>query len=205
MSKPTLIYVHDPMCSWCWGFEKVKSELFGYLSKTMNIRQMLGGLAEDSDELMSQQMQSMLMNTWLKIESTIPGTEFNHNFWRDCAPRRSTYPANRAVIAARLQGELNEQLMTHEIQKAYYTQAKNPSDLSTLYELAKGLSLDMEQFKTDINSTKVESLLTDEIIQVRKMGVSSFPSLLIEKNDQIHYIQHHYSDVNIMLQQIEQL
>ncbi|MDH5427723.1 MAG: DsbA family protein, partial [Nitrospirota bacterium] len=27
MMSPTLIYVADPMCSWCWGFSPVLEEI----------------------------------------------------------------------------------------------------------------------------------------------------------------------------------
>ena len=77
----TLIYVHDPMCSWCWGFEPVRKKLFNHLHPSITIKRYVGGLAPDSNEPMPQQMQTMLQNTWRKIEQTIPGTEFNYDFW----------------------------------------------------------------------------------------------------------------------------
>ena len=52
----TLIYVHDPMCSWCWGFEKIRQQLFASLKGQINIRSLVGGLAIDSNEAMPKEM-----------------------------------------------------------------------------------------------------------------------------------------------------
>jgi putative protein-disulfide isomerase len=29
--KNILYYVHDPMCSWCWGFETTRQKIFDEL------------------------------------------------------------------------------------------------------------------------------------------------------------------------------
>ena len=122
----TLIYVHDPMCSWCWGFEPTRKKFFAAVEDRLPIRRLVGGLAPDSDVPMAEEMRAMLQQTWQRIQQTIPGTEFNFHFWQVCTPRRSTYPANRAVLAARLQGEGYDPAMTHRIQQAYYLEARKP-------------------------------------------------------------------------------
>jgi len=73
--KTTLIYVHDPMCSWCWGFADVYEELLEQLPPEVEIRRLLGGLAPDSDVPMPESMQAMLQQTWQRIEMTIPGKQ----------------------------------------------------------------------------------------------------------------------------------
>ena len=86
-------------------------------SDQLSIRPMLGGLAVDSDESMPIGMQEMLEATWANIAARL-GTEFNHDFWRNCQPRRSTYPACRACLVARDKGL--EWEMYRQIQHAYY-------------------------------------------------------------------------------------
>ena len=48
-----LIYVHDPMCSWCWGFAETWQTLTEQLPADMPVVRLLGGLAPDSDEPMT--------------------------------------------------------------------------------------------------------------------------------------------------------
>ena len=99
----TLIYVHDPMCSWCWSFSPVWRAVKKGLDDNIEIQYLLGGLAPDSHEPMPKDMQQSIRSTWQRIQQEVPGTEFNFDFWEKCQPRRSTYPACRAIIACRKQ------------------------------------------------------------------------------------------------------
>ncbi|MBT8447518.1 MAG: DsbA family protein [Gammaproteobacteria bacterium] len=199
---PTLYYVHDPMCSWCWGFEPVRRELFEALAGRMAIRRLLGGLAPDSDAPMPADLQATLQATWRRIQQTIPGTRFNYDFWTECAPRRSTYPANRAVLAAREQGEEFDALMTARIQRAYYLEARNPSDNGTLIELAADLDLNEKQFAASLVAPDTRQRLLDEIARTRAMGMSSFPSLAVSDNGALRHIGLHYTDAAAMLREV---
>ena len=130
----TLYYFHDPMCSWCWGFRPTWQALQENLPDTVAVQYVLGGLAPDSDQSMPDELRRMIQNTWQRIQQEL-GTEFNFDFWTQNTPRRSTFPACRAVIAAHQQGM--EQEMILAIQQAYYLRALNPSDLSILRQLGE--------------------------------------------------------------------
>lgn len=203
--EKTLIYVHDPMCSWCWGFEPVRKKLFDALDTSVNIKRFVGGLAPDSSDPMPLQMQTMLQNTWRKIEQTIPGTTFNYNFWEQCQPRRSTYPSNRAVLAAKLQKPEYDEIMTHRIQQAYYVEAKNPSDDSVLIELARDIGLDAEKFTLDLNSEKVQNMLQQELMYTRNLGLNSFPSLAFQVKNNVYSIALDYNNMKSMLAQVHKI
>ena len=201
--QDTLIYVHDPMCSWCWGFEPTRKIIFETIGERMQIRRMVGGLAPDSDQPMPESMRLMLQQTWQRIEQSIPGTRFNYAFWDECSPRRSTYPANRAVIAAREQGESFDPLMTARIQQAYYLEAKNPSDNPVLVELAADIGLDVERFAESLESDALQQRLLAEIESTRAMGINSFPSLAVHRDGILRHIGLSYTDPGAMLSEIE--
>jgi len=174
-----LYYVHDPMCSWCWGFVPVLKELLGKLPDEIRVKRLLGGLAPDSDVPMPADMRQTIAATWRRIEEAIPGTVFNHDFWTQCAPRRSTWPSCRAVIAARMQGDEFDVRMTRAIQLAYYTQASNPADEDTLVELAGELGLDRRVFVAALQGESVQQQLLTEIALSRRLQISSFPGLVL--------------------------
>ena len=194
-----LFYVHDPMCSWCWGFVPVLKDFLSGLPEEIRVKRLLGGLAPDTAAPMPAAMQQTIAATWRRIEETIPGTLFNHDFWTQCAPRRSTWPACRAVIAARLQGDGFDVRMTRAIQLAYYTQARNPSDEDTLAELAGELGLDVQTFTADLHGEQVEGQLQAEITLARRLQVSSFPSLVLKTGATEWRIPVDYNDSAPML------
>jgi len=198
-----LHYVHDPMCSWCWGFRPTWMKLRESLPEFVAIRYVLGGLAPDSDQPMDVEMRQRLQDTWRRIQNRIPGTEFNFDFWTECRPRRSTYPACRAVIAARHQGEGLDQAMTLAIQRAYYTLARNPSERETLLQLAQDLNLDLNRFAAELDSDETRAELNSEIRLSTQMGVRSFPSLVLETQGSRWPIAVQYTDHRVILTDIE--
>jgi len=203
--QTTLYYVHDPMCSWCWGFEPTRARLLTALKGRVPIQRLVGGLATDSAAPMPDAMRMGLQQTWSRIQQVIPGTEFNFDFWTDCAPRRSTYPSNRAVIAARMQSEDFDQPMTARIQQAYYLEARNPSDNETLIELAQDIGLDVERFASDLVGDDTQQKLLAEIRTTRGLGIDSFPSLAVAVAGNLSHIGLNYTDADAMLNQIEAL
>ena len=200
--EKTLIYVHDPMCSWCFGFEATRRRLFADLGAEIPVRRVLGGLAPDSDEPMPAAMRDGLQQTWRQIEQVIPGTRFNFDFWTRCAPRRSTYPANRAVIAARAQGDEFDEKMTAGIQQAYYREARNPSDDETLVELAAEIGLDATEFANCLRDEATQQQLLREIQYARSIGANGFPSLIVETGQGLRRIGLNYNDADAMLAEI---
>ena len=162
----------------------------------------MGGLAPDSNEPMTDEMREYIQMNWRKIEHSIPGTKFNFDFWSNCSPRRSTYPACRAVIAIRKQNPSLEEQMINSIQHAYYMDAKNPSDDSTLIDLASKLDIDIEQFKKTLNDNETQSLLLKDISIAKQLGAQGFPSLLYKDSKEIRPLQIDYNNPRIILDQI---
>lgn len=174
-----LYYAHDPMCSWCYAFAPVWAQLHRQLPAGVTVRRLLGGLAPDTDRPMPDEMRAGLQATWQRIESFVPGTRFNFDFWTRCQPRRATYPACRGVIAAREQGEPYDAAMTQAIQRAYYREARNPSEEATLIALAGELGLDAVRFAQLLRDPATQRQLLAEIEQTHALGACGFPSLIL--------------------------
>jgi putative protein-disulfide isomerase len=176
-----LYYVHDPMCSWCWAYRPTLDSLRRRLPAGVSWQNLLGGLAPDSLEPMPDATRRMVQNHWRRIQTEL-GTEFNFDFWTRCQPRRSTYIACRAVLAANRQGK--EEAMILAIQQAYYLRAMNPSDEEVLLELASELGMDRKQFRIDLNGKPIEAELQKQVKQSQDWPVSGFPSLVLKSSGQ---------------------
>lgn len=186
------------MCSWCWGFASTWGKIQAHLPSTITVEAVLGGMASDSSEPMPGDIQEHIKLNWRRIEQVIPGVKFNYNFWSKCQPRRSTYPACRAVIAAKLQDKQYEQKMITAIQNAYYLEAKNPSNDDVLIGLAKSLSLHVQQFSTDLNAKNTQNILEKNINFYHQLsvecGVSGFPSLVLKVRERSYAVPRDYVD-----------
>ena len=92
--------------------------------------------------------------------------------------------------------------MTARIQRAYYREARNPSDNETLVELAVDLGLDAEKFAASLTSDATERQLQAEIMQARSIGVDSFPSLVVECRGNLRHVRVNYTDLDAILRDI---
>ncbi len=204
-STRTLYYVHDPMCSWCWAFRPAWSVVQAGLPIDLPVIRMLGGLASDTEEPMPMHMRVHLQNTWRQIQRRVPGTQFNFAFWERCQPRRSTYPACRAVIAAREQGAGTDDAMTLAIQQAYYLRARNPSEKPILVDLAGQIGLDKDRFSHCLDTPEIAVQLAKEIEFTRQIGARAFPSLILADGDSYWPIVIDYNQPQAILTIINQL
>jgi len=193
------------MCSWCWGFAPVLQDFLEKLPDAVRVKRLLGGLAPDSVAPMPAEMRQTIEATWRRIQDRIPGTVFNYDFWTQCSPRRSTFPACRAVIAARMQGAVFDARMTLAIQLAYYTQARNPSDDVTLIALSGELGLDTPAFTAALCSEPVQQQLLAEIELSRQLQATSFPGLVLKTGSVEWRIPVDYNDSTPMLEMVAEL
>ena len=190
------------MCSWCWAYKPTWQKILTKLPENLTIEYLLGGLAPDNDNPMSPETRNFVMDNWRRVQEKVPATEFNYEFWRLNIPKRSTYISCRAVISARIQNPKFERAMIDAIQYAYYLKAQNPSEETVLFDLAENIGLNIQAFKKDLNSLRVNNSLLKEIEFSRLMPISGFPSLVLSKNDTLTQIRINYINANFTINQI---
>lgn len=198
----TLFYIHDPMCSWCYAFDSSLTALQKELPEFIRIKKIVGGLASDTTQPMPVELQQNIQQTWRRIEKTVPNMQFNYDFWIINSPVRSTYPACRAILAARQQGADFEDKIIGAIQTAYYQKAKNPSLQSTLLQCALEVGLAVVRFANDLASDEIEQELQNEISTARSLGVISYPSLLLEHDGRLFSVSVDYLDHKTIIREI---
>ena len=206
-----LYYIHDPMCAWCWGLRPVWQHIQKTLAErypNLSVHYVLGGLAPDTDEPMPLETRQYIQRNWQRIREVIPNIIFNDDFWVKCQPRRSTYPACRAVIAAaQLSDNQKEKAMVLAIQEAYYLQASNPSDESVLVDCAVSIGFDREQFVVQLHHPITQQRLLDDMALYRALamstGATGFPSLVLDSHRRQVAVPIDYNNPSVSLDFIQ--
>ncbi|MGU9951327.1 MAG: DsbA family protein [Gammaproteobacteria bacterium WSBS_2016_MAG_OTU1] len=201
-----LWHVHDPMCAWCWGFRPTWQKVVNGLPHTVRVERVVGGLAADSDVPMPDEMRDAIQSIWRRIQDELE-TPFNFDFWKKQTPRRSTYLACRAVVAAKEIAPDKEEAMITAIQESYYQRAENPSDMQTLVAAARRIGLitddDMGKvFADTISSPHIEQIFQRNLQTTRALGVRGFPSLVLELPNKKIPITLHYQNPKAILNKI---
>lgn len=172
-------YVMDPMCSWCYAFATPWRALSAQFDEGIDVHYVMGGLAPDNDEPMPASMRRAIADTWHRIESAT-GARFNHEFWQSNTPRRSTYPACRAVIAAGFLAGDGRSRMAEAVQRAYYLEARNPSLDDVLIQAAASAGFDRDEFAAEFKGQRVREAFDEDLDQTRRFGVGGFPAVIAE-------------------------
>jgi putative protein-disulfide isomerase len=93
--------------------------------------------------------------------------------------------------------------MIEAIQRAYYLEARNPSDTETLAALASRLGLDAVEFAIRLDAAEIHDILEQEITQARRIGADSFPSLRLQIEKSFWPVPVDYTDARPMLETIQ--
>ena len=78
--------------------------------------------------------------------------------------------------------------MFSAIQRAYYTEARDPSDKQTLADIAEELGFDREPFLHAIDAQTTHDRLAQEFVLRDRLGATSFPSIGAERNGDLQLI-----------------
>ncbi|MCF6438751.1 DsbA family protein [Pseudoalteromonas luteoviolacea] len=179
------VYVMDPMCAWCFGFgPELEAFLSGHASA--RVEWVMGGLAPDNTEPMEQSLRDTIASYWHQIEQRTQ-VSFNHDYWHQNTPYRSTYQACRAVIVAQTMKENGAEAMSKAIQSAYYQQAANPSLDATLAACAVSIGLDEAQFLSSLNAQDTQAQLQQHLALTRQLQVGGFPALFYVTDENYAY------------------
>jgi len=168
-----LIFVLDPMCSWCWGFHPVIETLRKDYRDRYTFSLVMGGLRTTGQMEWNAQSKAYLNSAWESVYQTT-NQPFNPSLLNRTHFDYNTYPACKAVITIReLQGDDVAFAYLGDIQKAFYTEGKDITSLDTLTHYVQG---DTQAFQTFYQSDRAELLMQHDFSKARSMGANAFPS-----------------------------
>lgn len=171
------VYVADPMCSWCWGFERALNQLRE--SCPLPLEFVLGGLAPDNDQPMAADMRAMIADNWKRVEE-VTGASFNWDYWERAQPCRSTWPACRLMLAAELESRGGAERAYGAIQRAYYRDARDPSQLEVLLQIGTELGLERARLAGELDGANLRALHRAHRERMAELGARGFPTLFLE-------------------------
>ena len=185
----TLIYVADPMCSWCYGFAPEITEI-KEMYPNMHLMLIMGGLRPFNTEKISE-MAEFLEHHWVEIHKRTD-QEFSYDILDDSSFIYDTEPAARAVIVARELKPEAELDFFRATQVAFYKLNKHTNDVNTYFPIAEKLGINKEEFVRLFNSEGIKQKTIKDFEMAQKMGVRGFPSLLLKHNGELVMITRGY-------------
>lgn len=206
-----LIYVADPMCSWCYGFGKEMTAL-AQRHPDLAIDIVAGGLRPGGTEKLDDQGKAFRLGHWTRVEAA-SGLPFNREgFMARKDFIYDTEPICRAFVAARtVAPEVDLLAVFRALQRGFYVDAVDTTDGEVLSLLAAdalteaGHAIDAAAFHVLWKSADVIAATAADFVRARGLGVNSFPALLLEKEGRVQPVSGGYASVDELDRSLRQL
>ena len=150
-----VIYVGDPMCSWCYGFTQVIGELRAKYQDRAKFSLVMGGLRPDGTHVVDQVDLDRL--GWIY----------------------DTEKACRAVVTLRLMQPGSEWAYFVAAQTAFYRDNHDPNDPDSFARLAEGFGIDRQSFLDNYLGDGAREATQGDFRWARSVGVDSFPTVVL--------------------------
>ena len=206
---PTLIYIADPMCSWCYGFGPELNALLEGLPG-LPIELVVGGLRAFNTAVMDDATRDELMSHWEKVHATSGLTMLDNAV---IAPGfiYDTEPACRAVVTARTLSAEAALPVFHAIQQAFYAEGRDVTRGDILAEVAcaalarTGLVHTPNSFLTLWSSAQMRQATLDDFTLTKSWHVDGFPMLILDRNGQLDMVTSGFARMPALVDQLQLL
>lgn len=192
-----LLYVMDPMCSWCWGFAPVAQALIAQAAQAgVPTDLVVGGLRSASGALDGATRRYILDHWQAVAEATGQGFRFDgalpNGFVYD------TEPACRALVAARQLDEARVWPLLAALQSAFYEHGLDIARPPNLVDLAERVGLERSHFAERLNDPATRAATAADFAWAQGLGIAGFPTLLAERDGQLALLTNGYQPLDAL-------
>ena len=186
-----LLYVMDPMCSWCWGFAPVAEALIAQAREAgVDTRLVPGGLRSGSRALDASTRRYILEHWQAVAEAT--GQPFRFEGALPDGFVYDTEPACRALVAARELDAPRAWTLLRLIQEGFYQRGEEVTCAPRLVDLAEQAGYERAAFSEAFSRADIRAATAADFSWVQDLGIAGFPTLLAERNGQLALLTNGY-------------
>ena len=190
MSGPTLHYIYDPLCGWCYGAKPLVQAAQAVLPVLLHGGGMMTGA---NRQPVSAQLRDYVMPHDRRI-AEYSGQPFGQAYFdgllRDHLAVFDSAPPTAAVLAAQNLGGRGLELLGC-LQSAHYVHGRRIADAAVLRELAAAIGLDTEAFDAEFKQVVANELqvhFKHSRSLLAEVGGQGFPTLVLEHDGQFSLI-----------------
>lgn len=212
MTENSLVYVGDPMCSWCYGFGVPLQQLLEQLPG-VPLAVVLGGLRAYNQEVMPSSLKDTLHHHWGEVTKRSGKPFGTGQFDRD-GYIYDTEPACRAVVAIRTHAAEHTLAMYHAVQHAFYAMGRDITQTTVLADVWQALvdskttgDVDFSRgtFIDAFESDTIKTQTRNDFAMVQQWGIRGFPALIAVVNGEAQLVANGYMEADEMLQRVQQV
>jgi putative protein-disulfide isomerase len=201
-----LLYLADPMCSWCYGFGPELAKLLAR-HPDAQVDLVMGGLRPFNTQATTGEFREMLREHWVHV-ATASALPFS-----DAALQRpgfvyDTEPACRAVVTARHVDPAKALDYMKAVQLAFYRDGRDVTRGDELADIAGEIGFERDTFRMRLDSQPMREAAQADFARTQSLGVSGFPTLGVMHGPQVYLVTSGYVTDDVLeyrLAEIERL
>jgi len=179
MSGKRLVYIHDPLCGWCFGFSPVVQQLHDATKRRAQWDILCGGMVLGDRVGPIGRLSEFLRQALPRVEGTT-GIRFGEAFTTGVLDRGtlvlSSLEPSRAVQAVKTLARDRTLAFARGVQKALYEDGRDVTSMEVLGDVAE--SVRIVGFEIEYMKTETYERTLEEFKLVSELGVTGFPTLL---------------------------
>lgn len=172
-----IIYIGEPMCSWCYGFTNVIQALRENYKERAKVSLIMGGFRPDGSHMVDESYSQFLKGHWQEVGHRT-GQPFDLSILNQTGWIYNTERPCRAVVVMRhLKPEVEWEYFA-AVQRGFYYMNHDPNDPCSFARIAAAFGIDEETFLEAYNDESLIKVTQNEFAWARSLGVNSFPTVL---------------------------
>lgn len=179
-----IVYVADPMCSWCWGFAPVIAAINESFGEAAPIRLVVGGLRAGETREMDTKSKAYIRHHWEQVQEAT-GQPFRFDFFERDGFIYDTEPACRAAVAIRNLAPGSTLDFFQAVQRAFYADGRDVTRGDTLAGIAEAGGVAAAVFESVFAAPEIAEATQADFQLAQALGVTGFPAVVL--NDDAGY------------------
>ena len=180
-SKPSfgkhLLYIADPMCSWCYGFAPVIRAIADRYAPEIPVRVVLGGLRPGETRPSRGKDMEYLRQAWANV-GALSGQPFDTQFFEREGYVYDTEPASRAIVTIRHVFPDEALPFLERLASSFYAENRDITDPGVLGDIAREAGFNRDEFMGAFESDAARLETRQDFERCQKAGIRGFPTLL---------------------------
>ncbi len=200
-----IIYVGDPMCSWCWGISPQLNALERY-GKSIGVpfRLVMGGLRPGGGDAWNEEFKGFLKHHWEEVNQR-SGQPFSMDLFEKENFNYDTEPSCRAIVTARQMNPEKTLSFYELVQHHFYVKNNDPNEVEFYQPICEKLDMDYKVFSEFFNSPTAKKLTEQDFQLNRSWGIRGYPSVVVRKGQELHLIANGYASFEDLKTRLDQV
>jgi putative protein-disulfide isomerase len=201
--RPKVVFVTDPMCSWCWGMAADLERTRRDSAAVFDFDVLLGGINVASKQPITDFARSRLASIWRTVNEVtaarfgpgLPVGDFVYNSTRACV----------AVEAVRslIHRPPFEYLL--RLQRRFFVDGVDVTGSELLRDEATAIGVDADEFDAAVAAPLILTRVRDGFALAKSHGTAALPSVLLEVDGVRRLVAGGYVDSPTLLATLNQL